>query len=172
MWGLLADEDRRKVFAALVLGARTLEELAAATDLALPAVWRALRRLSRDGVVVQDDGAWHVDEDVLVARARAEAVEPEPVAEDLPPQEASVLRAFLRDGRLTRLPAARGKRLVVLDHVSRVFEVGVRYPEREVNALLRAFLDDYAALRRALVDEGFLTRESGIYWRSGGTVRL
>ncbi|MFY9915102.1 MAG: DUF2087 domain-containing protein [Nocardioidaceae bacterium] len=26
------------------------------------------------------------------------------------------------------------------------------------------------ALRRALVDEGFLTRENNVYWRTGGTV--
>ena len=60
----------------------------------------------------------------------------------------------------------------MLDHVAKVFDVGVRYPEREVVALLRAFHPDHAALRRQLVDEGFLTREAGIYWRSGGTVRL
>ena len=29
---------------------------------------------------------------------------------------------------------------------------------------------DYAALRRYLVDEGFLGRERNIYWRTGGTV--
>jgi hypothetical protein len=51
-----------------------------------------------------------------------------------------------------------------------VFEIGVRYPEREVDALLRAFHDDYAALRRYLVDEGFLARDHAEYWRSGGSV--
>lgn len=82
-----------------------------------------------------------------------------------------VLRAFLRtDGRLTHLPAKRSKRLVVLDHLARLFEIGVRYPEREVNALLRVFHDDYAMLRRALVDEGFMDRDHNVYWRSGGTV--
>jgi len=30
--------------------------------------------------------------------------------------------------------------------------------------------DDHAALRRYLVDEGFLSRQAGVYWRSGGTV--
>ena len=60
--------------------------------------------------------------------------------------------------------------MVVLDHVARVFEVGVRYPEREVVVLLRAFHPDHAALRRYLVDEQFLSREAGVYWRSGGTV--
>ena len=52
----------------------------------------------------------------------------------------------------------------------RVFEVGVRYPEREVNALLAVWHPDTAALRRYLVDEGLLTREAGLYWRSGGRV--
>jgi len=31
---------------------------------------------------------------------------------------------------------------------------------------------DHAALRRYLVDEGFLERAGGIYWRTGGTVEL
>ena len=82
-----------------------------------------------------------------------------------------VLSAFLdRDGRLLRLPARRGKRLVVLEHLVQLFEPGVRYPETEVNALLRAFDDDVALLRRALVDEGFLSRAKGLYWRTGGRV--
>lgn len=83
----------------------------------------------------------------------------------------AVLRAFLdTDGRLHTIPAKHAKRLVVLDHVARAFEVGVRYPEREVDAVLRAFHPDHAALRRYLVEDGFLTREQGVYWRSGGTL--
>src|SRR3954452_21778720 len=62
------------------------------------------------------------------------------------------------------------KRLVVLDHICRVFEIGVRYHERECNAYLRAFHPDTAALRRYLVDEGFLAREKNVYWRTGGSV--
>jgi hypothetical protein len=58
----------------------------------------------------------------------------------------------------------------VLDQIAMVFEPGRRYDEREVNSLLKAFHHDYAALRRYLVDEGFLTRDSGMYWRVGGTV--
>lgn len=84
-----------------------------------------------------------------------------------------VLKAFLdADGRLVSIPAKRAKRLVVLDLLARVFEPGERYPELEVNALLRAFHDDVAALRRYLVDEGFLDRAEGVYWRTGGSVEL
>jgi hypothetical protein len=82
-----------------------------------------------------------------------------------------VLRAFLDgDGRLITVPAKRAKRLVVLDHLAQLFEPGERYPEPEVNRRLRAVHDDVAMLRRYLVDEGFLDRAGGEYWRSGGTV--
>ena len=81
-----------------------------------------------------------------------------------------VFRAFVRDGRITAMPARLGKRVVLLDHVARLFEPGLRYPEPVVNARLRQVFDDYAALRRYLVDAGFLSREHGVYWRSGGTV--
>ena len=85
----------------------------------------------------------------------------------------AVLRRFLDDdGALRSIPARRGKRLLVLDRVVQVFDVGRRYPEREVNVLLRAFHPDVAALRRYLVDEGFMSREAGVYWRTGGSVDL
>lgn len=82
-----------------------------------------------------------------------------------------MLRAFFyEDGRLRQMPARHAKRLVVLDHIAGTFEVGVRYPEHEVNARLQAFHPDHAALRRYLVEAGFLDRDQGFYWRSGGTV--
>ena len=81
-----------------------------------------------------------------------------------------VLRRFLVDGRLVAIPAQRGKRLVVLDYLAGLFEPGVRYGEAEVNQALDAYHPDYAALRRYLVDEGFMQREQGVYWRAGGTV--
>lgn len=83
--------------------------------------------------------------------------------------EDTVLRTFMRDGRIVTMPAKRSRRLVLLDHVAQRFEIGVRYAEGEVNRRLRNAHDDYAALRRYLVDEGFLSREHGEYWRSGGT---
>ncbi len=82
-----------------------------------------------------------------------------------------VLRTFFDAvGRLTSLPAKHAQRLVVLDRLAQLFEPGERYAETEVNARLRSAHDDVAALRRYLVDEGFLSREGGVYWRSGGTV--
>jgi hypothetical protein len=81
-----------------------------------------------------------------------------------------VLRSFLdEEGRLHTIPTRHAKLLVVLDHLSQSFEPGRSYSEVEVNQVLNRFHADHAALRRYLVDEQFLTREDGQYWRSGGT---
>jgi hypothetical protein len=83
----------------------------------------------------------------------------------------AVLRAFLTpEGTLTSIPTKIRKRLVVLDLLSQEFEPGEKYDESQVNNRLRAFHPDVAALRRYLVEEGFLDRADGFYWRSGGTV--
>jgi len=106
----------------------------------------------------------------LVREARPR-VEPDDVG-DVDARAGSILRTFLRDGRLLQIPTQHSKRVVVLDHVCRVFEIGVRHPENEVNVMLRAFHPDHAALRRYLVEEGFLARANNEYWRVGGTVDL
>lgn len=83
----------------------------------------------------------------------------------------AVLRAFLRpDGSLTAIPTKVRKRLVVLNEIAQQFELGQTYDETSVNNLLRSWHDDVAALRRYLVEEGFLERRDSVYWRSGGTV--
>ncbi len=81
-----------------------------------------------------------------------------------------MLRAFFRDGRLTEIPTKASKRRIVLGRIAIEFEPGVHYYEREVNAIVGGFFLDHAALRRSLVDEGFLDREAGVYWRAGGRV--
>ena len=71
--------------------------------------------------------------------------------------------------RLTSIPSVHAKRLVVLDWLSQRFEPGTRYSEEMVNLIIAQVHPDTAALRRYLVDDDFLTREHGVYWRSGGT---
>ena len=83
-------------------------------------------------------------------------------------EEATVLRTFFDGTRLTQVPTQRAKRRVVLERLAQEFEPGLRYPERDVSFTLQLWYPDYAALRRYLVDEGFLTRADGFYWRTGG----
>ena len=85
--------------------------------------------------------------------------------------ELDVLGWFFSGRRLVSIPASRSKRLVVLDRLSQEFERGVGYEEAEVNFMLQLWFPDYASLRRLLVDERFMTRADGVYWRTGGPMR-
>ena len=170
---LLADENRRRAAAALVLGAATVDEVKAATGLGTRAAVTALSRLVDGELVVRGDDGTYVLLGEAFRRAAMAAAPPrhtEPTG-DAPEDEAKVLRTCFKDGRLARIPTKRAQKLIVLDRLAQEFDIGTRYRERQVNAILRRFHDDVAALRRYLVDEGFLDRASGEYWRSGGSVR-
>jgi hypothetical protein len=170
--GLLADDNRRRVVAALVLGAVDIADVRHLSGLDARAAARALQRLIDAGLVLRgDDGVLHLLGEAFRATARAEAARlrrPDEHAGQ-PDDVGRVLRAFVRDGRLVAIPTARSKRLLVLDWLVQRFEPGRKYSERMVNLVLAQVHPDTAALRRYLVDEGMLSREHGEYWRSGGT---
>ncbi|MFV0309057.1 MAG: DUF2087 domain-containing protein [Desertimonas sp.] len=170
--GLLADDDRRAVFAALTLGATGLGAVASVGALPVERASKALGRLVDGGLVVSgDDGSLHVLGSAFARAARVALARPRSTEHDGEPDEIrKVLDAFVVDGRLVRVPTVRGKRLVVLDWLVQNFDPGVRYPERTVNVILGRRHPDTAALRRLLVDEEFLDRSDGEYWRAGGTV--
>jgi hypothetical protein len=81
------------------------------------------------------------------------------------------LRGFLRAGRIEAMPAKHSRRRQLLAEVAQIFEPGVRHQEGHVNDVLGALFPDYVTLRRCLVDEEFLDRAHGEYWRIGGTTR-
>lgn len=78
-----------------------------------------------------------------------------------------VVRAFVRDGRLVAIPAKPSKRDLLLPVIlDRCFPDFRPYEEKEVNMRLALLHPDVAALRRYLVDGGWMTREAGIYRRT------
>ena len=171
--GLLADDDRLRTVAALVLGSgpATVAEVATAAGLDLRRAAKALTRLAGAGLVDQDGDSF-----VLRPERFREAFEslgrpdePAVPSSGLGSDADRILRIFVRDGQLVQIPAVHSKRLVVLDWLARLFEPGQAYPEAEVNKRLSAVHPDYAALRRYLVDEEFLHRRDGFYWRAGGS---
>ncbi|WP_217208223.1 DUF2087 domain-containing protein [Streptomyces sp. AC550_RSS872] len=175
---LFAEESRVRAFAAVALGAGSAEQVARAAGLPAKETATALLRLREQGVVTTgDDGELGVayslfkeyartaarrERDAGAAESRASG---EQRAADL------VLRTFVRDGRLVRLPARWTRKKLVLRHIAeRTFEPGVEYPERTVNEKLRAWCEgsddiDHVTLRRYLVDLHHLRRSEGIYRR-------
>ena len=170
--GLLSDDDRLRVVAALALGARTPGEVAESSGLDIPRAGRALARLTSGGLVEQEKDGYRLASerfrDALESLARPD---PESPDSGLGPDADKVLKAFLRGGKLTSIPAVHSKRLVILDYLSRLFEPGEAYPEKVVNERL-PFHPDFAALRRYMVEDDFLHRRDGFYWRAGGTFEV
>lgn len=167
---LFAEESRVRAFAAVALGAGTPAAVARTAGLSARETAVALHRLGEQGVVVEGaDGALGVAYDLFRDHAR-EAARRERTAVG-PMAGDPVLRTFVRDGRLVRLPAQWNRKKLVLRHIAeQTFEPGVAYPERIVNEKLRAWCEesdeiDHVTLRRYLVDLHHLRRSEGIYRR-------
>jgi hypothetical protein len=171
---VLADPERLAVAGALALGPADAGALSVRVGKPLQRVRRHLAKLTAAGLatVEQDRRTYRLRPETLrdLARAMAPSRDPGMPLGAVDDEEEAVLRHYFRGGRLREIPAKRSKRLIVLTRLALEFDVGVRYPEAAVNECLRRFHPDHAALRRYLVDEGFLSREAGAYWRSGGPV--
>ena len=175
--GLLADDDRLRAVAALVLGSgpASVSEVAAAAGLDLRRAAKALTRLAGAGLVDQDGGSYVLRperfREALDSLGRSEESADTPHSGRGPDAD-RILRIFLRDGKLVQIPAVHSKRLVVLDWLASMFEPGQAYAEKDVNEIIGRVHPDYAALRRHLVDDEFLHRRDGFYWRAGGTFEV
>ena len=106
--GLLAESERLKVYAAVVLGADVPSAVVERTGLPARTVVAALRRLQQGGLINPVDGRLVAATEVFKDSVREFAPPPEPV-EPLDPdrQKDAVLRTFIVDGRLAQIPAAR-----------------------------------------------------------------
>lgn len=168
----LADESRLRIVGLLATRERSVEELATELHLKAPTVSHHLATLRENGLVsMRAEGTTHLYR-----------FQPEPLRElnrRLAPEklaipdsgtgdawERKVLADFTDQGRLKGIPANESKRLVILRWFARKFEPGRRYPELEVNAIIAEFIDDYASVRRYLVDHGLMERQAGVYWRT------
>src|SRR5438093_504534 len=113
--GLLADEERLRVVAALALGHVHPKELIDVTGLDARRVARAIGRLVAGGLVDTDaDGRCRLRAERFRAAAR-DAATREPVAgstllEGFPAETTSVARNFFDGSRLRSIPAQRAKR--------------------------------------------------------------
>jgi biotin operon repressor len=163
---VIADESRLRILGLLAERARTGTELAEALGLSAPTVSHHMRKLVESGLVSATADAqrqvYALDSAFLLHAKRAPAADATPVAGPAD-DRAKVIRNFFDGERLRSIPAKRKQRVIVLQHLLTRFEPGREYPEREVNEILGAAHEDYASLRRELVDYGYLTRDRGMY---------
>lgn len=173
----LADLSRLRILGAVATRERTVEELADLLELKAPTVSHHLARLRElDLVETRADGVtrWNRLNQAGIERLAKLLAAPEMVATAAADLEGAtwerkVLRDFLdasEPPRLREIPAQRKKRQVILRWLADQFEWDRDYSEKEVNAALKRRHDDTATLRRELIGERLMARDSGRYWRS------
>jgi hypothetical protein len=170
----LAHESRLKIVGLLASRELSGQELAALLALKEPTVSHHLAMLRALGLVRQRlDGNthwWSLDLEALGTLNRRMATRDDvaALAGGIAPDawDQRVLDNFLApDGRLKEIPASRKKRWVVLRFLAGKFETGRRYPEAELNEILKRHHEDSATLRREMIGYRMMARDHGIYWR-------
>ncbi len=171
----LADANRLKIVGLLSQRAYTVEQLSALLGLGESTVSHHLSRLAEAELVsARAEGHYSIYSLKLEALSgmarrllRTERLPELAKGIDLGSFDKKVLASFTGpDGRFTAFPTQEKKYLVLLRHVLREFQPGVRYSEKKVNQILLRYNDDTARLRRSLVEYGFMDREGGgrDYW--------
>ncbi len=165
----LANSERVKIAGLLGVEALTVDETAQRLGMEPSRVAQHLEVLVATGLAHKEGSTFRLDSQALeklTHRMLAQAHPPAPEYEG-DEFEVKILRAYIsRDGTLKSIPNQQKKLLVILKHIAKDFEPGVKYPEAQVNQILGRYHEDYAALRRSMADNGLMQREKGIYWRT------
>ena len=167
----LASADRLRIVGVLVRGRATQSAIVEELHLPIKDVYNHLSYLVEVGIVYETDGFYDLDEKEIESFARGQFQGTRPsfeASEEKPEDVRKVLKNFLNaDGTLKQIPPQGNKLLIVLNFIVEAFAYDTDYTEKEVNMILRRFHVDTAALRRYLVDNGLMARESDgtRYWR-------
>ncbi len=169
----LADPTRIRILGLLAERPMYGQELAKVLDVKPPTVSHHLSSLVAAGLVrvwrennyhyyeLDSEGIENLAENTQHIARLLFASKPLPPKSD---ERARVVATFIKDGRLVSIPAQYKKRRYVMEELARSFAWGRLYEEKEVNAILKMFHEDYASLRRELIDERIMMRERGRYW--------
>ncbi|WP_430591433.1 DUF2087 domain-containing protein [Humidisolicoccus flavus] len=147
VYAALANQEARRVYAAIVLG--TLES--GGLQIPVKRQQRALQTLENAGLISrEEDGSY----------AAANEVWTSALAQASPPKRVGIER-FINEGRITSLPAGESDRLELLEWVStQVLRSGETLSERALGERIQALHPDTALIRRYLIDHGMLTRSA------------
>lgn len=169
----LASADRLRIVGLLSMGPKRAAEIAESLGARPSEVNRHLEQLTASGVArkCEMDEVYELDEKAveLLARSQFEGKRPGYVPdEDEQEDVRKVLKTYLNvDGSIKQIPQEGKKLLIILNYALDAFAFDATYTEKEVNTIIRRFHVDTASLRRALIDQGMLARESdgSKYWR-------
>ncbi len=172
---VLGEPRRLKIVGLLAQSPHTVEQLAQKLGIGVSTVSHHLSRLTDAGLVSARAESYYsvyrLNAEILTEMARTLLQQAKPALSETEHPDAfdrKVLSTFTEtDGHIKAFPTQEKKFLVLVRHVLKAFEPGVRYTEKRVNQILSNYNDDTARLRRALIDYKYMAREGGggKYWR-------
>ena len=169
----LADKSRLQILKSLAMEDMYVERLAERLGISAPTVSFHLKKLADAGAVTSYKSQYYMmyslNKDVfetgMLEIIREKSDEAEIQAQRDAEYRKKVIDAFFEYGKLKSIPSQRKKERIVLEVIADAFEYDRTYTEREVNIVIADFFDDFCTIRRDLISEGLLDRNSQGYWR-------
>ena len=169
----LADKSRLQILKSLAMEDMYVERLAERLGISAPTVSFHLKKLADAGAVTSYKSQYYmmyslnkaVFETSMLEIIREKSDEAEVQARRDAEYRQKVIDAFFEYGKLKSIPSQRKKERIVLEVIAGAFEYDRIYSEREVNIIIADFFDDFCTIRRDMVSENLLDRDSGKYWR-------
>lgn len=169
----LSDKSRLQILKSLAREDMYVERLAERLGLTPPTVSFHLKKLADAGAVTSYKSQYYrmyalnraVFETRILDILGEESDEAQIQAQRDAEYRRKVLDAFLEYGKLKSIPAQRKKERILLEEIVKVFDYDRIYSEREVNLRIADFYDDFCTLRRDMISEKLMDRDTRGYWR-------
>ena len=169
----LSDKSRLQILKSLSIEDMYVERLAERLGITPPTVSFHLKKLADAGAVTSYKSQYYmmyslkkeIFETSILEILQTESDEAEIQAQRDAEYRQKVIDAFFEYGRLKAIPAQRKKERIILEVIAQSFEFDRIYSERETNIIIADFHDDFCTLRRDMVGEKLLNRDSRGYWR-------
>lgn len=169
----LSDKSRLQILKSLAIEDMYVERLAERLGITAPTVSFHLKKLADAGAVTSYKSQYYtmyaLKKDIFQTRILEILQEKSADAEAQAQRDAQyrqkVIDTFFEYGKLKAIPAQRKKERIILEVIADAFAYDRRYSEREVNIIIADFHDDFCTIRRDMVGEKLLERDSTGYWR-------
>ncbi len=165
---LLADETRLEILNILMREDSYVEKIACDLSLTPATICYHLKKMEAAGMVNCSRSQFYIIYSLnkeIFDKPLYEFIKKDmPVVDEEEKYNKEVLSHFFKYGRLVQIPTQRKKREIVLREIAKSFEKGLRYGEKEVNAIIQKFHEDYCTIRREMIAFGIMEREREEYW--------
>lgn len=169
----LSDKSRLQILKSLMIEDMYVERLAERLGITAPTVSFHLKKLTEAGAVTSYKSQYYmmyslnreIFETSILEILQEESDDADAQAQRDAQYRQRVIDAFFEYGKLKSIPTQRKKERIVLEVIAEKFAFDRIYTEKEVNLLIADFYDDFCTIRRDMIAEKLLDRNTAGYWR-------